>query len=298
MASKQDSLLPTYHSNRDFFTADLLDFSLKSDQASMEAPFFSLSTKPDMSIYKWESKDGSRSLQIIPSVLGRATQMDKDILIFLISQILEGENIGRGDFQNKRVRFTVYNYLVNTNKKLNGREYERVRTALNRLQGTVINTNIKTNATTIRRGFGLIDSWEIVEKSPTDERMVAVEVTLSEWLFNAIKAHEVLKLNDQYFRLRKPLERRMYELARKHCGHQANWAISLSLLREKSGSVATLRKFRQMIKEIANNNDNFPDYRMVFDEEKDHVVFWSRNQSKVIKAIISGDRKKLNSSQR
>ena len=293
MATKREPLLPTYHSNRDFFTADLLDFSLKSDQASMEAPFFSLATKPDMSIYKWESKDGSRSLQIIPSVLGRATQMDKDILIFLISQILEGENMGREDIDNRRVRFTVYNYLVSTNKKTNGREYDRLKVTLNRLQGTVINTNIKTNGVSLKEGFGLIDKWKIIENSPTDERMVAVEVTLSEWLFNAVQAHEVLKLNDQYFRLRKPLERRIYELARKHCGNQPNWAISMNLLREKSGSTATLRKFRQMVKEIEKNSLDFPDYRMVIDEEKDQVIFWSRNQAKVIEALVKGDRKKM-----
>ncbi len=37
----------------------------------------------------------------------------------------------------------------------------------------------------------------------------------------AIKAHEVLTLPPDYFRLRKPTERRIYEIARKHCGKQA-----------------------------------------------------------------------------
>lgn len=31
-----------------------------------------------------------------------------------------------------------------------------------------------------------------------------------------------------YFRLLKPIERRMYELARKHWGQQAQWWVSLS----------------------------------------------------------------------
>jgi hypothetical protein len=30
-----------------------------------------------------------------------------------------------------------------------------------------------------------------------------------------------------FFRLRKSLERRLYQLARKHCGEQWEWAISL-----------------------------------------------------------------------
>jgi Replication initiator protein A len=44
-------------------------------------------------------------------------------------------------------------------------------------------------------------------------RMQEVEIKLSDWVFNAIKAKEVLTLHRDYFRLRKPLERCMYELA-------------------------------------------------------------------------------------
>jgi hypothetical protein len=39
-------LLPDRHPNRDFFIADLLDWELKEDRASMEHPFFSLSKNP------------------------------------------------------------------------------------------------------------------------------------------------------------------------------------------------------------------------------------------------------------
>ena len=63
--------------------------------------------------------------------------------------------------------------------------------------------------------------------------MVAVEVTLNEWLYNAIVAREVLTRNRDYFRLDGGLERRLYELARKHCGNQAKWLIGLELLHKK-----------------------------------------------------------------
>ena len=100
---KRDSLLPTYHANRDFFVADLLDIALKSDRASLEVPIFSLATRPDKSIFQWSSKDGNRMLRVVPSVLGRATQMDKDVLIYIISQVMEAENRGREDFNNKTI---------------------------------------------------------------------------------------------------------------------------------------------------------------------------------------------------
>jgi plasmid replication initiation protein len=51
--------------------------------------------------------------------------------------------------------------------------------------------------------------------------MTKLRATLSDWVFNAVAAREILTLSRDYFRLRKPLERRLYELARKHCGQQA-----------------------------------------------------------------------------
>src|SRR3546814_19686331 len=52
---------------------------------------------------------------------------------------------------------------------------------------------------------------------PTRRSSDLVEVRLSDWVFNAIRSNEVLTLNRQYFLLRKPLERRLYEFSRKHC---------------------------------------------------------------------------------
>ena len=69
--------------------------------------------------------------------------------------------------------------------------------------------------------FSLIDRARITRQT-REGRMMDVEITLSDWVFNAIQSNEVLTLNRDYFRLRKPLERRIYELARKHCGRQTN----------------------------------------------------------------------------
>ena len=96
-------------------------------------------------------------------------------------------------------------------------------------------TNIKTGGETITEGFGLIDSWRIVRKTDNG-RMISVSVTLSEWMYNAIVSRAVLTLHRDYFRLRKPLERRVYEIARKHCGKQDHWQISLPTLQKKCGS--------------------------------------------------------------
>ena len=89
---------------------------------------------------------------------------------------------------------------------------------LRRLKGAVIETSIETGGLRARRSFVLIEGWRVVEQSQEVGRMVSVEVDLPQWLFRSVQEKRVLTLSKAYFRLRKPLERRIYELARKHCG--------------------------------------------------------------------------------
>ena len=89
--------------------------------------------------------------------------------------------------------------------------------------------------------------------------MIRLEITLSDWFYNSILGKEVLTINRDYFRLAKPLERRLYEIARKHCGYSNSWKIGLDKLKEKTGSTSTLPKFRYFIKQIEMHN-HLPDY--------------------------------------
>jgi plasmid replication initiation protein len=52
----------------------------------------------------------------------------------------------------------------------------------------------------------------LVESVKRTKRMVELEITLSEWLYNSVIGEEVLSINHDYFRLRKPIERRIYEI--------------------------------------------------------------------------------------
>ena len=265
-------LLPERHPNRDFFVCDILDASPKDDLGSMEHPMFSLSTKPDHTIRRYEHR--GNSLTIAPGAHGMATIWDKDVLIYCISQMVEALNRNRE--VSRSVWVTAYDLLVATNRGTDGRGYEQLRAALERLSGTRITTDIETNGLRVKEGFGLVDRWKIIEKSRTDERMVAVEITLSEWLYNAILGREVLTISRDYFRLRKGLERRLYELGRKHCGRQATWKIGLELLHKKTGSSGTLKEFRRKVKGIVHS-DHMPDYRLVYEADPDQVVFYARS---------------------
>lgn len=282
---QRNGLVKIRYPNRDFFLADLFDYALKDDGASMEAPIFTLSTKPDLSVWEWRSKDGNKYVKVTPSVLGRATQHDKDVLIFVVSQLTEALNRGREDAKNRTVRFTVHDFLVTTNRETGGEAYKRLHEAFERLRGTSITTDIRTGGQRVREGFGIIDKWKIVEKSPTDERMIAVEVTLSDWLYNAVQAFEVLTLHPDYFRLRSPLARRLYELARKHCGHQAQWRIGLALLQDKAGSKSALKEFRRAVRAI-EADDSLPEYRLSLGAD-DHVTFYTRDPQRLVRSLAA-----------
>jgi plasmid replication initiation protein len=262
---------PDRHPQRDFFIADILDWALKDDRHSMEHPMFSLAKKPDTRIRRYEHN--GNTITVTPSVLGIATIWDKDILIYAISQLVEALNQGRPI--SRTVRLTAYDLLVVTNRGTGGDSYDRLAAAFERLQGTVIKTDIRTNGLRQREGFNLIDRWKIIERNPASSRMVAIELTLSEWLYNAVVGREVLTLNRDYFRLDGGLERRLYELARKHCGRQASWVIELELLHKKSGASAPLKKFRFQVKEIAQA-DLLPDYHLRYEPDTDQVAFECR----------------------
>lgn len=267
-----EHLLPAKHSNGDLFICDVADAALKDLIPQMEHPFFSLSKKPDTAIRRYEHN--GNWLEIVPSVKGLATIYDKDILIYCISQIME--KLKRKEAVGPRVKITSYDLLVFTNRGTSGPEYDGLVKAIDRLAGTRITTNIRTGDEEQRESFGLIDAAAIRRKHGLDGRLLWVEIKLSDWVFNAIRGQEVLTLHRDYFRLGKPLERRVYELARKHCGRQSTWQISLETLLKKSGSQSPIKRFRQHVKEIALY-DHLPDYRLIFDEEADMVVFFNRD---------------------
>lgn len=264
-------LLPDRHPQHDLFICDVADAVLKDVMQHMEHPFYSLSKKPETTVKRY--KNGPHWLEITPSVKGLATIYDKDILIYCISQIMA--KLKLGEAVSPRVRINSHELLIFTNRGTSGREYQALLDALDRLEGTRIRTNIVSGDEEQIDGFGLIDASSIRRKHGLDGRLLWCEVKLSEWVFNAIRNEEVLTLHRDYFRLRKPIERRVYEIARKHCGQQRTWRISLSKLLMKTGSQSPEKRFRQMIRLLVQH-DHLPDYHVAFEEADDMVVFTNR----------------------
>ena len=105
----------------------------------------------------------------------------------------------------------------------------------------------------------MIESADVIRKDIDSGRMVAVEVCMSDFLFRAIEGNQVLPIHEDYFRLRSPVDRRLYELARKHCGQQAQWQIGLSLLKDKVAFSSNERLLREHIRKVIKTQ-HLPEY--------------------------------------
>jgi len=268
-------LLPDRHPHRDFFILDVADAAPKDDMASMEHPVFSLSVKPDMRELSYDL--GESRLRVVPSGRGLATIMDKDILLYAISKLVHELNSGAEI--TPWVDMSAHEVMVATNWRTNRESYQRFEDALVRLKGTVILTDIPTGGAIQTRGFGLIEEFSIDRKDKGGNlspfgRMTRVRIKVSDWTFRAVKGMEVLTINPQYFRLRRPLERRIYELARKHAGdprpgrggRSGPFRIGIGRLQQKVGSNAPPKKFRFFLREIIRDG-HVPDYRIAIEDD-------------------------------
>ena len=275
------SLFPDRHPQKDFFVLDIADAVPKDDTASMQHPMFSLSTKPDMRHLEYQSSDAH--LKIIPSGIGLPTIFDKDILIFCISQLMHQKN--RTGTISKYLRFSARELSIATNRHVGGNHYSRLETAFQRLQGTQFISNIRTAGRAETRMFSLVDAAGFVRTDDERFRLDYCEVVLSDWLIRAIESNEVVTISPEYFRLRRPLERRIYEIARKFCGSQSQWKIRLDKLQIRTGSNAPLKKFRHNLRQIIADN-NTPFYRIELTSD-DMVVFRPRKKAKPREQSIS-----------
>ena len=262
--TKTKSPLRKLDPQQDMFVCDFVDAVPKSDMGSMEHPVFSLSTKPDMR--PREYVNGDTFIKVSPSPKGLATVHDKDVLIYCISQLMAAVNEGRPI--TRKITVNAYELLTATNRQTSGRGYELLKDTLRRLQGTQIETNIKQGGTEKFSVFGLIDRADIIRET-RDGRMQEINITLSDWVYDAIENNNVLTMSRQYFQLRKPIERRIYELARKHCGKQAKWEITLEKLRLKTGSTSTEKEFKRLIQNVlqdASIHDHMPEYTFTLED--------------------------------
>lgn len=275
--------------------ADALDVVPKDDLGSMGVPIFSLSKSGDTEVRIYQR--GNRTVRVIPSGIGAATVFDKDLILYLASQIVD--RINRNLPVSKTVQVKSYDFIKATARDDSRCGYEGILNMLRRLRGTTLETNIPTGGIVPDKGFSLIDAYETIRKKKRKakasekgkgqeiDRVLTFTVTMSDWLYNGLVKLEVLTLNRQYFQLSKAIERTLYETARRHCGtDKALWKVDIDLLIEKIGFRRDRPNFRAELRQIIKA-DTLPDYYLALDNSKRPgvVVFYTRNAAALSKYI-------------
>ncbi len=232
----------------------------KNERDLMAFNFFSLTREHQTSLPTYD--DGKYRIEVKGTEDGVATIWDKELLIYLIS--LMQERMNRSEKLSRTFRFTGNDFFRITGTKPNGNAYDRIVASLDRLQSTKIRTNLldddgKGGQTA---QFSWIDDFDITwRETRTGEKvMKSVKVELGSRVYNAILRNKrILTYDSKYFQL-KPLEKRLYEIARAHVGEQPGFKMGIEKLRLRVGTNRDLRRFKLELVTISKRKYPLPGY--------------------------------------
>lgn len=241
----------------ELFTPLLLgSMSVKDQQDLMQYPFFSLSKSKRISPIEYD--DGRVKITVTSTKEhGIASIFDADIIIYIASLIRD--HLNRGLPTSRKIKVSRYDVLEFIGKSTSGRGYQQLRSALERLKATNISTTItRENSRFKKYGmWGWLEGYSIIEKSG---KPVAIEITLSEWLYDGIIDDKLLlTLSRDYFQLDGGLEKFIYRLCRKVVGTSNILQMKLQTVHKRSGTTRKPGKFKSMIEGMMEKQ-SIPDY--------------------------------------
>jgi plasmid replication initiation protein len=235
--------------------------AVKNDRRMMVWNFFSLDTSRSRT-ETLHYRDGDVTIEVRAGPMGMATMADKELLIYIASLMVEKMN--RGEIPGQLFTFTAHDFFRVCGTAAAGSAYERIKCILDRLQGTQVRTNIETGGEGRDEWFSWLKAARLEYRRTADGKrpLKAIQVELCDWLYRAIlKDNRVLTYDRKYFEL-TPLERRLYEIARAHCGHQRGFRINLEKLRQRVGTESDLRRFKYDLRKIADAG-KLPEYGVI-----------------------------------
>jgi plasmid replication initiation protein len=265
----------------DLFTAFVGDVPLRDDREAMSLPLCSLSKKKRITPIEWSNSEGTRWVKVIPTPeWGMATIWDLDVILWALSQL--NEALERGMRIAPVIKFHPHDMLRSVGRSSGGTDYGRLRAALDRLEGTHIRTNVRSEDKRRTVAFGWLEGWaeEIDEKTSTCS---AMSIMLPHWLFRAVESREVLAVSPAYFRITGGIERWLYRLARRHAGRQdGGWCFTCRQVWERSGSTRSLKQFAHDLRRIVEEN-RLPEYRlqMLVDHKGEPSILMNRDPARL-----------------
>ncbi|WP_232783818.1 replication initiator protein A [Pseudoalteromonas sp. GutCa3] len=219
------------------------NINLRSDFFSTDLPIFALDGKSKEAV---EFTYKGTSVKVMPSIIGRATIKDKEIIIYCLSHLVALKN-AQLPFDNT-VYLNPYDFLKFTGRGTSGKEYNHLNKALCRLAGTSFTTDYDYKG----KGRIFLQSSRFIEKFQKydDAKSIYWQIILPEWLLVAINDGDILTLHQDYFQLSSPFERRIYEVCRRQCGDAPVKVIESDCLRKLIGVKLSQSAFNRRIKNL------------------------------------------------
>lgn len=183
---------------------------------------------------------------------GLPLAQDNDVLMAIFS-------LGKmNNFASSTINFSRYKLLKTMNWKDDGKNYKRIKEALNRLLGVTIYAenafwdNNKKRYVTL--GFGIIDSYSLYDsyKGPGQEAFSFSSVELNKYIYNSIKAGYIKGIDMKaYFKLESDIAKRLYRYLDKKRYSKERFEINLYTLAQTHIGLAKT-KYASHIKEKLN----------------------------------------------
>ncbi len=219
---------------------------------SLEHPFFALANK-DMSVYKYESNDGTFGLEISPGIEGRATIKDCDFIIYLIAKLVAMKKAGELNTDTPVIHVEASEFLNFAKRGDGGKNYKDLRAMLKRLGNTnyTITTKSKNGDKEETRNRTWIDpEWNSVREKQTKHReLITFEVRPREWWVRTIReTNQYLTVPQDFFTIRQALDRRYWQIARMHASSSKPFLISWEKFYNKIGSETPFDQFRSRLR--------------------------------------------------
>ena len=204
---------------------------LKDGQTSLEFPFFALMNNMH-EVREFRTAHGTMAIH--PSPLGLPTMKDKAFLIYVLSLVMADYN--RGFAIPDKVDVPVVDFLRFCNRSVGGHQYRHIEDSLLRLSGSILTMKRRNGDEFETRTTHFLDNSRVVRMYGPKGNLKHLEVAISDWMLELIRKKRILTLHDDYFLLKKPLEQRLYEIARQFCGRNEKVEISTRKLLAKTGS--------------------------------------------------------------
>lgn len=215
------------------------------DRSLEPLPLFRLSDSADDAIMSFTTDEGGR-WRVLPAPGDRLPgTFDQDVYVELCRRFNDAENPRDGV-----ISFTLHNFLRSIGRRVDGRTYDQLRSALQRLERTTLESSNAYHSVAagglVNGQFAVLSSVSIERRRVIDREQLALfatvrsaepgvaRVVLHPLVRENIVARHVITLSlARYLALQSPVARRLYRLLEiARANGMLSWRVALERLRE------------------------------------------------------------------